>query len=123
MDFDKAFIEFYIDSGTTAIDYIELRLAGEGWDPDSQFNIATDGDPGYEKINVMLKDFDVKQLGANPANLDEFTGGTGRIDRWSIGFNATSDVVVDEVRISDGEPAAVSAEHKLAITWGKLKSR
>jgi hypothetical protein len=127
IDFDEAFVEFYIDSGTVAIGYIELRIAGADWDPDSQVTIQTDGVPGYEKISVMLKDFNVKQLERSPANLDEFTGGTGKIDRWSIGFSPADAtvVVVDEVKISDGKEvlAAVRAEHKLAIRWGKIKSR
>ena len=73
----------------------------------------------------MLKDFNGKQLGGNPANMDEFTGGTGKIDRWSLGFSPpeATDVLVDEIRISDGEPAAVSANHKLAVTWGGLRAR
>jgi hypothetical protein len=126
IDFGEAFIEFYIDSGSVAIDYIELRIAGPGWDPDNQITIQTDETPGYENITAMLKEFNGKQLGRSPNDLDEFTGGTGVIDRWSIGFSpgAATVVVVDEIRISDGkELAAVDAEYKLACTWGKLKSR
>lgn len=126
IDFGEAFIEFYIDSGSVAIDYIELRIAGPGWDPDNQITIQTDGTPGYENITAMLKEFNGKQLGRSPNDLDEFTGGTGVIDRWSLGFSPAEAtvLVVDEILISDGkEEAAVDAEHKLACTWGKLKSR
>ncbi len=126
IDFQEAFIEFYIDSGSVAIDYIELRIAGPGWDPDNQTTIQTDDAPGYEVITAMLKEFNGKQLGRSPNDLSEFTGGTGVVDRWSIGFSpgAATVVVVDEVLISDGkELAAVDAEHKLTCTWGKLKSR
>ena len=122
INFDVAFIEFYIDSGTSALGYIELRIAGVGWSPDSQVTIATDDVEGYEQIHVMLTDFNVKQLGHSPANLDEFTGGTGKIDTWSIGFGAVSDVLVDEIIISDGISAAVDAEDRLITVWGKLKS-
>lgn len=127
IDFDKAFVEFYIDSGAIAIGYMELRIAGPGWEPDNGTEITVDDAPGYERISVMLKDFNGSQLGRNPANMDEFTGGTGKIDTWSVGFGAEGDLLVDEIRISDGESslvsAEVSAEHKLAVTWGKLKSR
>ncbi|MHC4540724.1 MAG: hypothetical protein ACYS74_13225, partial [Planctomycetota bacterium] len=33
IDFDTAYIEFYIDSGTIPIGYLELRLGGAAWDP------------------------------------------------------------------------------------------
>ena len=123
INFDNAFVEFYIDSGTIAIGYMELRIAGPEWDPDNAAEIVVDDVPGYEKISIMLKDFNGKQLGGNPTNMDEFTGGTGKISRWSVGFGAEGDLFIDEIRISDGEPSAVSAEHKLAVTWGKLKSK
>lgn len=114
--YEEAYIEFYIDSGATAIGYIELKIAGPDWNPNNQITIQTDGDPGYEQIKAMLTDF--------APDLGTFTGGTSSIDRWSIGFGAESDVLVDEVIISDGiGGTAVSAKHKLASTWGKLKSR
>ena len=114
--YEDAYIQFYMDSGSVAIGYIELKIGGPGWTPTNQFNIATDGTPGYEEIKVMLTDF--------TPDLDTFTGGTSSIDRWSVGFGAESDVLVDEVIISDGiGGAAVSAKHKLASTWGRLKSR
>ncbi|MBA7667815.1 hypothetical protein ES703_75915 [subsurface metagenome] len=49
----------------------------------------------------MLKDFTRTGGGASPTNLDEFTGGTGMIDRISWGFGAAGDLFVDEVRILD----------------------
>ncbi len=123
INFDNAFVEFYIDSGAIAIDYMELRISGPGWEPDNTAEIVVDGVPGYERISIMLKDFNGKQLGGSPTNMDEFTGGTGKIDRWSVGFGAEGDLFIDEIRISDGEPSAVSAERKLAVTWAKLKSK
>ncbi|MHC4229612.1 MAG: hypothetical protein ACYSW0_19440 [Planctomycetota bacterium] len=51
----------------------------------------------------MLKDFTGTGGGPSPTNLDEFTGGTGMIDRISWGFGAAGDLFVDEVRILDAE--------------------
>ncbi|MHC4587328.1 MAG: hypothetical protein ACYS3N_22610 [Planctomycetota bacterium] len=103
IDFDTAYIEFYIDGGTNAIGYLELRLAGPAWDPDFQTtSVSVDDQPGYELFKVMLKDFTRTGGGAGPTNLDEFTGGTGMIDRVSWGFGATGDLFVDKVRILDG---------------------
>ena len=102
IDFDTAYIEFYIDGGTNAIDYLELRLGGAAWDPDFQnTSVTVDDQPGYELVKVMLKDFTGTGGGASPTNLDEFTGGTGMIDRISWGFGAAGDLFVDEVRILD----------------------
>jgi hypothetical protein len=129
IDFDEAFIEFYIDSGEVVLDYIELRLAGRGWNPDAQFIIQTDGVEGYEQIKVPLSKFTVKQLGMEAKNLDAFTGGTGKIDTWSIGFSLNDDttVYVDELRIADSdEPEqgkAVEPEGKLTASWAAIKSR
>ncbi len=102
IDFDNAYIEFYIDGGTNAIGYLELRLGGAAWDPDFQnTGVTVDDQPGYELVKVMLKDFTGTGGGASPTNLDEFTGGTGMIDRISWGFGAAGDLFVDEVRILD----------------------
>ncbi len=102
IDFDTAYIEFYIDGGANAIDYLELRLGGAAWDPDFQnTSVTVDDQPGYELVKVMLKDFTRTGGGASPTNLDEFTGGTGTIDRISWGFGAAGDLFVDEVRILD----------------------
>ncbi|MCH8219318.1 MAG: hypothetical protein IH892_21395 [Planctomycetes bacterium] len=102
IDFDTAYIEFYIDGGTNAIGYLELRLAGAAWDPDFQnTGVKVDDQPGYELVKVMLKDFTSRVGGASPTSLDEFTGGTGMIDRISWGFGAAGDLFVDEVRILD----------------------
>ncbi len=102
IDFDTAYIEFYIDGGTNAIGYLELRLAGVAWDPDFEdTSVTVDDQPGYELVKVMLKDFTRRGGGASPTNLDEFTEGTGMIDRISWGFGATGDLFVDEVRILD----------------------
>jgi len=104
IDFDTAYIEFYIDGGTNAIGYLELRLGGAAWDPDFQnTGVTVDDQPGYELAKVMLKDFTGAGGGASPTNLDEFTGGTGMIDRISWGFGAAGDLFVDEVRILDAE--------------------
>jgi hypothetical protein len=111
IDFDNAYIEFYIDGGTNAIGYLELRLAGPAWDPDFQnTSVTVDDQPGYELFKVMLKDFTGigTSSGVSPTNLDEFTGGTGMIDRISWGFGATGDLFVDEVRILDA-PGGVTA--------------
>jgi len=89
IDFDTAYIEFYIDGGTNAIGYLELRLAGPAWDPDFQnIGVTVDDQPGYELFQVMLKDFTRTGGGVSATNLDEFTGGTGMIDRISWGFGA-----------------------------------
>ncbi len=112
IDFDIAYIEFYIDGGTNAIGYLELRLAGPAWDPDFQnTSVTVDDQPGYELFKVMLKDFTRTGGGASPTNLDEFTGGTGMIDRVSWGFGAAGDLFVDEVRILDaaGGVAAIAS--------------
>jgi hypothetical protein len=104
IDFDNAYIEFYIDGGTNAIGYLELRLAGAAWDPDFQnTSVTVDDQPGYELVKVMLKDFIGigTSSGVSPTNLDEFTGGTGMIDRISWGFGAAGDLFIDEVRILD----------------------
>ncbi len=102
IDFDNAYLEFYIDGGTNAIGYLELRLGGAAWDPDFQnTSVTVDDQPGYELVKVMLKDFTLTGGGASPTNLDEFTGGTGMIDRISWGFGAAGDLFVDEVRILD----------------------
>ncbi|HCO94089.1 MAG TPA: hypothetical protein DIU00_09085 [Phycisphaerales bacterium] len=110
IDFDTAYIEFYIDGGTNAIGYLELRLGGAAWDPDFQnTSVTVDDQPGYELVKVMLKDF--TSGGASATNLDEFTGGTGMIDRVSWGFGAAGDLFVDEVRILDatGGVAAIAS--------------
>ncbi|MEJ2705532.1 MAG: hypothetical protein P8Z79_24085, partial [Sedimentisphaerales bacterium] len=100
IDFDTAYLEFYIDGGTDAIGYLELRLGGPDWDPDfGTTSVTVDDQPGYELFQVMLKDF--TSNGASATDLDEFTGGTGMIDRISWGFGATGDLFVDEVRILD----------------------
>jgi inhibitor of cysteine peptidase len=112
IDFDTAYIEFYIDGGTNGIGYLELRLAGPAWDPDFQTtSVTVDDQPGYELVKVMLKDFTGTGGGASPTNLDEFTGGTGMIDRVSWGFGAAGDLFVDEVRILDaaGGNAAIAS--------------
>jgi len=76
IDFDTAYIEFYIDGGSTAIGYLELRLAGPAWDPDFQStDVTVDDQPGYELFQVMLKDF--TSDGASATNLDEFTNVVG----------------------------------------------
>jgi len=111
IDFDTAYIEFYIDSGTVPIGYLELRLAGAGWDPDFQTtSVTVDDQPGYQLVQVMLKDFIGigTSSGVRPANLDEFTGGTGRIDRVSWGFEAAGDLLIDEVRILDAAGGVTS---------------
>jgi hypothetical protein len=105
IDFDTAYLEFYIDGGTDAISYLELRLGGPDWDPDfGTTSVTVDDQPGYEQVRVMLKDF--TSNGVSAANLDEFTGGTGVIDRISWGFGATGDLFVDEVRIVDAAGGA-----------------
>jgi hypothetical protein len=114
IDFDTAYIEFYIDGGTNAIGYLELRLAGAAWDPDFQnTSVTVDDQPGYELVKVMLKDFIGigTSSGVSPTSLDEFTGGTGMIDRISWGFGAAGDLFVDEVRILDaaGGVAAIAS--------------
>lgn len=126
INFDEAYVEFYIDSGSVPIDYVELRVAGPGWAPDNSYEGAVvDNVPGYEKITVMLKDFNGKQLGHAPTSLAEFTGGTNIVDRWSLGFSPpeATTMYVDEIVISDGVAAAVSAGSKLSITWGNLKAK
>ncbi|MDY0355248.1 MAG: hypothetical protein RBR19_05170 [Sedimentisphaerales bacterium] len=107
IDFDSAYIEFYIDGGTSPISYLELRLGGAGWVPDFRdTSVTVDGQPGYQLVQVMLKDF--TSDGVHPANLDEFTGGTGTIDRISWGFEATGDLLIDEVRILDAAGTVTS---------------
>ncbi len=109
IDFDNAYLEFYIDGGTNAIGYLELRLGGAAWDPDFQnTSVTVDDQPGYELVKVMLKDFTRTGGGASPTNLDEFTGGTGMIDRISWGFGAAGDLFVDEVRILDAAGGVTS---------------
>ena len=109
IDFDTAYIEFYIDSGTTPIGYLELRLGGAAWDPDFQnTSVTVDDQPGYELVKVMLKDFIGTSSGVSPTNLDEFTGGTGMIDRISWGFGAAGDLFIDEVRILDAAGGVTS---------------
>jgi hypothetical protein len=112
IDFDTAYIEFYIDGGTNAIGYLELRLGGVAWDPDFQnTSVTVDDQPGYELVKVMLKDFTRTGGGTSATNLDEFTGGTGMIDRVSWGFEAAGDLFIDEVRILDaaGGVAAIAS--------------
>jgi len=114
IDFDNAYLEFYIDGGTNAIGYLELRLGGAAWDPDFQnTSVTVDDQPGYELVKVMLKDFIGigTSSGVSPTSLDEFTGGTGMIDRISWGFGAAGDLFVDEVRILDaaGGVAAIAS--------------
>ncbi len=127
IEFEDAFIEFYIDSGSVAIDYIELRLAGQGWDPDCQTIIRTDGVDGYEQIRILLTEFNVKQLGVSVDDLDDFTGDTNEIDTWSIGFSPGGDttVRVDNLRIADSdepEQKAVEPGGKLTTSWAAVKS-
>ena len=132
IDFDTAYIEFYIDGGTNAIGYLELRLGGAAWDPDFQnTSVTVDDQPGYELVKVMLKDFTRTGGGASPTNLDEFTGGTGMIDRISWGFGAAGDLFVDEVRILDaaGGVTAIASNPDpedgamLEATWVNLSWR
>jgi len=124
--FEDAFIEFYADSGKVAFGYIELRLAGAGWSPDAQAVIQTDGAEGYEQILVPLTEFMVKDLGNRAEDLEDFTGGTNKIDIWSLGFSPGGDTTlyVDEVRIADLEEdlKAVKPEGKLATAWAAVKS-
>jgi hypothetical protein len=109
IDFDTAYIEFYIDSGTIPIGYLELRLGGAAWDPDFQnTSVRVDDQPGYQLVKVMLKDFTGTSSGVRPTNLDEFTGGTGMIDRISWGFDAAGDLFIDEVRILDAAGGVTS---------------
>ena len=127
IDFDEAFIEFYIDSGDTVMDYIEMRLAGQGWNPDCEFVVQTDGAKGYEQIKVPLKEFTVKSLGGEAKDLDAFTGGTGKIDTWSLGFSPTTDftLYIDAIRIADSdehEQQVVEPEAKLTTSWAAVKS-
>jgi hypothetical protein len=128
IDFDEAFIEFYIDSGTLAIGYMELRLAGAGWNPDCQITIETDAVEGYEQIRIPLSEFTVKHLGMPADDLDEFTGGTSKIDIWSLGFSPDGDttVRVDNLRIADSdepEPGrAVESKGKMTTLWAAVKS-
>lgn len=128
IEFDDAFIEFFIDSGEIPIGYIELRLAGAGWAPDAQVDIQTDAVEGYEQIRIPLTEFFVKQLGMSADDLDEFTGGSGMIDIWSLGFSPGGDftLYVDEIRIADSDEPdprqAVKPEGKLATLWAAVKS-
>jgi hypothetical protein len=127
IEFDDAFIEFYIDSGEVALDYIELRLAGQGWSPDCQAIIQTDGVEGYEQIRVPLNDFVVKSLGMEVDSLKAFTGGTNEVDTWSIGFSPGGDttVRVDNLRIADSdepEQKAVKPGGKMTTSWAAVKS-
>jgi len=127
IEFDDAFIEFYIDSGEVELTYIELRLAGQGWEPDCENYIQTDGVEGYEQIRVSLSEFVVKSLGIEVDSLKAFTGGTNRIDRWSIGFSPGGDttVRVDNLRIADSdepEQKAVEPGGKLTTSWAAVKS-
>jgi len=111
IDFDTAYLEFYIDGGTVAISYLELRLAGPEWDPDFETtSVRVDDQPGYERVRVMLRDFTGRgaNSGVRPTNLDEFTGGTGMIDRISWGFGAAGDLFIDEVRILDAAGGVTS---------------
>ena len=111
IDFDTAYLEFYIDGGTASIGYLELRLAGPAWDPDFQTtSVTVDDQPGYELVRVMLRDFVGMgtSSGVSPTNLDAFTGGTGLIDRISWGFEAAGDLLIDEVRILDAEGGVTS---------------
>ena len=134
IDFDTAYIEFYIDGGTNAIGYLELRLGGAAWDPDFQnTSVTVDDQPGYELVKVMLKDFIGigTSSGVSPTSLDEFTGGTGMIDRISWGFGAAGDLFVDEVRILDaaGGVTAIASNPGpangalYADTWANLSWR
>jgi hypothetical protein len=127
IDFDEAFIEFYIDSGEVDMTYIELRLAGQGWNPDCQTIIQTDGVEGYEQIRVPLSEFIVKSLGMEADSLKAFTGGTNKVDTWSIGFSPGGDttVRVDNLRIADSdepEQKAVEPGGKLTTSWAAVKS-
>ena len=127
IEFEDAFIEFYADSGGIALGYIELRLAGAGWSPDAQAVIQTDGAIGYEQILVPLTEFMVKDLGNRADNLEDFTGGSNKVDIWSVGFSPGGDTTlyVDEVRIADLEDVeirAVKPEGKLATAWAAVKS-
>ena len=128
IEFDDAFIEFFIDSGEIPISYIELRLAGAGWNPDAQAVIQTDAVEGYEQIRILLTEFHVKQLGMAADDLDEFTGSSGMIDIWSVGFSPGGDftLYVDEIRIADSDEPdpqrAVKPEGKLATLWAAVKS-
>jgi hypothetical protein len=116
IDFNTAYIEFYIDGGTVPIGYLELRLSGAGWDPDFEStSVTVDDQPGYQLVKVMLKDFTGvgTSSGIRPTNLAEFTGGTRKIDRISWGFSAAGDLFVDEVRILDaaGPATSIVASH------------
>jgi len=127
IEFDDAFIEFYIDSGEVPLGYIEMRLAGQGWNPDCQAIIQTDGIEGYEQIRVLLSEFVVKSLGLEVDSLKAFTGGSNKVDTWSIGFSPGGDttVRVDNLRIADSdelEQKAVEPGGKLTTSWATVKS-
>jgi len=126
IEFDDAFIEFYIDSENLVLDYVELRLGGQGWNPDCGAIIQTDGADGYEQVKILLSDFEVQNLG-EARDLDAFTGGTNKIYKWSIGFSPAGDttVRVDNLRIADSdekEMQAVKPADKLTTSWAAVKS-
>ncbi len=106
LEFDRSFVEFYIDSGPNPIGYMELRLMNQQWTVwDQQINIQTDGIEGYEQIRIMLKVFGSRGTGGFSELWEDFTVGGEFLDRISWGFGPNADLTlhIDSIRIADQE--------------------
>ena len=104
LDFDRAFVEFYIDSGPDPIEYMEFKLGGQQWGAfNQQFVIQTDDVAGYEQVKIMLQDFLTTDGQLPSGDWYEFTGDGQLLDRMSWGFGPTADLTVhiDSIRLAD----------------------
>jgi hypothetical protein len=103
LDFEKCFVEFYIDSGPYAIEYIELRFGNQQWSvSDVQYIMQTDNIEGYQRIKVMCADFHVTGTQEVVQDWDDFTAGelTDRVS-WGFGPDADVTLLIDSIRIAD----------------------
>ncbi len=118
---DKVAIEFYYDVGTADIGYWEVtfQLGGDWANKISQNNLGAelDAEEGYQLFSIPLKDF-------GPTGWWDTMPLTITAMQLGASFPEGATGWMDNLIITDGEDeAAVSARHKLAATWGELKSK
>ena len=112
-------IEFYYDVGEADIGWWEIsfQLGGDWGNKISNNNLGAelDAEIGYQLFQIPLSDF-------GPDVWWETMPHVITAMQLGASFPEGSAGWMDNLIVTDGEPAAVSAKHKLASTWGKLKS-
>jgi hypothetical protein len=117
---DEVFIEFYYDVGQADVGYWEVTFQlGGDWAnkiDNSGLGAELDAEEGYQLFRIPLRGF-------GPDGWWETMPRVITAMQLGASFPQGASVWLDELRVTDGKPAAVSTEHRLATTWGKLKSR